>query len=593
MPPPPPPRWLLPALVGLALVLRLANVLLLDDPFQGTLIRDAAAYDAWARRILAGEAKPGVFYVDPLYAYFLAGIYGLVGTKTVAVLLVQAVLDALRVVLAHRITNRLFGPRAALFAALLVALYEPYVFSTGAVLKTSLSLLLFDLSLWVGLVALERRRPLTSVCFGLALGLACLTRPNLLLTLPAFWYGLRCCTPAPPPWKRWALHVGLSGLGVLLAISPATIHNARRGELVLISAGYGTVFYVGNNPSNPHSGLHLSPPEIQGSVEHEEEQWTQEAERRTGHSLTAKEREQFWLEEGLRFIRADPAAFVQRTLHKLLLVCNVYEVPDNRNLYWYREHVPPALRGPLPLIGFGLLAPLGLWGIWRLRRQRGPARYLVLVAACYAGSLLPFVVSSRYRLSLVSCLIPFAAWCLADLERRLHLARSRGTPAPGGGRLPLSLLVFTALVHAPIMGVGLPEGGLGFQAAQRVANSYVARDCYDVAVLRNRQGQHEEALELLAEAAELDPDLTQAHLEAGIAHRRLGMNQEALDDYSRATQGRDDVAGLAYFNMGFLYLQYGQREDARRALRESVPRLVWNPDAQARAQEALRQLGGE
>ena len=104
--------------------------------------------------------------------------------KALPLLLSQAVLDALRVVVIYGITRRAFQSTfAALAAATLAALLEPYVAYAAAPLKTSLSLLFVDLALLSALVAAERRTVRAALLFGLAAGLATLTRPNVLLIL--------------------------------------------------------------------------------------------------------------------------------------------------------------------------------------------------------------------------------------------------------------------------------------------------------------------------------------------------------------------------------------------------------------------------
>ncbi|MFC1657747.1 hypothetical protein ACFL2P_04185, partial [Candidatus Moduliflexota bacterium] len=62
-------------------------------PFSGTLILDALDEDTWARSIAAGDwlgAEKGIFYRDPLYAYFLAITYSLFGHNLQAVTIMQA-----------------------------------------------------------------------------------------------------------------------------------------------------------------------------------------------------------------------------------------------------------------------------------------------------------------------------------------------------------------------------------------------------------------------------------------------------------------------------------------------------------------------
>ena len=68
-----------------------------------------------------------------------------------------------------------------------------------------------------------------------------------------------------------------------------------------------------------------------------------------------------------------------------------YELPDNLDLYLYRESAP-MLRLPLP--GFGTVAPLGLLGALLALSRRGWPRALLLFVAVYCGSVVAFFVLS-------------------------------------------------------------------------------------------------------------------------------------------------------------------------------------------------------
>ena len=94
-----PPRslWLRAGWVFLAaLALRLLHVWALERaPLAELLLGDASAYDAWARRIAAGDwLGREVFYQAPLYPYLLGVWYALAGPGLLALRALQAVLGA-------------------------------------------------------------------------------------------------------------------------------------------------------------------------------------------------------------------------------------------------------------------------------------------------------------------------------------------------------------------------------------------------------------------------------------------------------------------------------------------------------------------
>src|SRR5215469_15892919 len=65
------------AIFAVALVVRALHVWQIRRaPFFGLKLGDAAAYDAWARQIVAGDwVGHEVFYQAPLYPYVLAVVY--------------------------------------------------------------------------------------------------------------------------------------------------------------------------------------------------------------------------------------------------------------------------------------------------------------------------------------------------------------------------------------------------------------------------------------------------------------------------------------------------------------------------------------
>ena len=76
--------WFRGALAGVfavALLVRLLHVWQIRRaPFFDVLMGDARGYDAWARRLAAGDwIGRDVFYQAPLYPYFLGVVYSIAG----------------------------------------------------------------------------------------------------------------------------------------------------------------------------------------------------------------------------------------------------------------------------------------------------------------------------------------------------------------------------------------------------------------------------------------------------------------------------------------------------------------------------------
>ncbi|MBN1771657.1 MAG: tetratricopeptide repeat protein, partial [Deltaproteobacteria bacterium] len=426
-------RWCLPAVLGLgALLCGLHLAFLAGSPFWGQLQLDHAYYHEWAERIRSGGFwGEGVWFVDPLYAYFLAAAYTVFGPSLTAVRVLQVVLFLATAGLTARLGRRTLGSVAAgNLAALLFVLFLPAVYQVGLAEKAMLAAFLLTL-------AVERfltLRPAALLGSGVALGLACLARGGLLPLIPAglaalLLLGRRDELPAgaddrPParvvPPRVLRQRAALFAAGALAVIGLATVRNAIvGGEFVPTTANAGQNLYLGQHRGN-ETGTYGGVSFARADPRYEEADFRAEAVRRTGNpALRPGEVSDFWLREAVSEMAAAPGATVRRTLRKLHLLVHQFEVPDNDNLELVAEY-SPVLRLPLP--GFGLLWPFAVLGtvvLWRSRR----IRVLLCVVLVYAVVPATFFVVARFRLPLVPLLAVPAAGGVLWLGRAFAARR--------------------------------------------------------------------------------------------------------------------------------------------------------------------------
>jgi hypothetical protein len=179
-------------------------------------------------------------FTVPVYPLFL----WLVGhwTRSLATAVgVQQLLAVATCLFVWLSARRLFGARPAMMGAILIAISPFRHYYGQALLSEHMAELLLATAfalLTVGIgssaVRLNASRPLA----GLALGLAVLTRPNLV---PAAVVGM--ALPAAPregtPICRWLLAMLVTGSAVTLAVAPWLVFNAQRGVNGLTAnAGY-------------------------------------------------------------------------------------------------------------------------------------------------------------------------------------------------------------------------------------------------------------------------------------------------------------------------------------------------------------------
>lgn len=531
--------WSLPAVLGLAALLRLAHLAALSgSPFDASLQLDHRAYDEWGQRIAAGQlVGDGPFFVDPLYAYLLGGIYALFGHSLLVVRLLQLALGVATCWLAARIARRAYGDQAlATLAALAVALFIPAIHYESAIEKTTLGVFLLAL-------ALERYLAGSigaALAAGVALGFGVLARGTLLVLLPFGALGLLDRRAWPAGLRRAAAFAG----GTLAVVLLALFHNlAASGEWVLTTANAGQNFFIGQQIENTQ-GVYRPPSFVRPDPRYEELDFRAEAEKRSGGALDAGDVSSFWMGEGLASVGADPGAAVARTFTKLYLFWHQYETPDNDNIELIAD-VSPVLRSPV--LGMGLLAPLALLGVivgWRRR----PVRVLAATAALYCLAVLGFFVLARFRAPLVPVLAVLAAGAVGWL-RATVAAGARKRAASGGALAGAWERAAAGAALAGALALALCTYPEWLEAARRSS----------VAISYNNLGA--------------------ARAEAGDA-------DGAIAAYERAVALDAKSVLAAQRALGDLYLQRGELDLAERHMRRV---LAMRPDSRA-AQDALARL---
>ena len=433
-------RAFLPAALTLGAILRLAHLsAFASSPFADRLQLDHLYYDDWAQRIAAGELvgeRP--FFVDPLYAYVLGGLYAAVGRSLAGVRVLQACLGLGTAYLTARLGRRALASRPlGNLAGALAAIVIPSVFAETAIEKTTLATFLCVATL-AALFWPHRRAPLVA---GVLAGLSVLARANLLPLLVVGviaygWWGAgeqqaepEAAAPSPRPWlpPRPALVRALSFAGVtLLFVVLSAAHNiAASGEVVPLTSNAGQNLYIGQHEGN-EIGAYDSPPFVRPDPQYEEGDFRAEAERQEGRTLSAAEVSAHFRGAALDAMAADPARAATRTLRKLRLALHRFDVPDNDNVEVVQE-VSPVLGSPV--LWLGDLVPLAILGAvvgWRRRRE---TRALAVFGALYVAGLCAFFVLGRFRLPLVPVLCVLSVGGLAWLARELAMRSSRAAIA--------------------------------------------------------------------------------------------------------------------------------------------------------------------
>lgn len=405
---------LLWGIAAFALALRLLAVWeLAGTPFVQTppAATDMATYLSLGRAVRQG-IFPAVFDYQPFYyTLFLPAAWLFSPEAPVGpVLFYQSIIGALTVLLAGLSAAQLFGRRAGLLAAALLALSRYHIFYSAFLLLEVWFAFWAMLVLFLTLRTLKpNARWFWAPAAGLACGFALLTRGSALLWVPAvlgllLWRNWR-------QWRRLFAQAAFFGIAFLLPLLPFAIHNSRAtGRLCGPSVAGGKVLVLGNSPEAPAGGLEYPRTYYQ---------WCQEAE--TGKCSVLK--------NVLSWAAQEPAAFIELELRKLVLFWDQTEIPNNVS---FVPHADPSRVLHLPLLlPWALFAIPACAGLLILPRRKNKARMaLTGLTLVVWGATSAFYILARFRIVAIPLLCVLAAGFITEFIRRAgRLKQARNLPA--------------------------------------------------------------------------------------------------------------------------------------------------------------------
>jgi len=559
-----------------ALVVRLLHLSQLRRaPFFSLLVGDARAYDAWARRLAAGDwLGSEVFYQAPLYPHLLGAWYALVGPGTLGVRLLQAALGALACALVTLAAGRLFGRAAGLAAGLLLALHAPAIFFDALLQKAALDVLLVALLLLLVALLIERVGAARSFWTGAALGLLALSRENALVLLPVLliWLGSR--------GRRALAPVLLFAAGVAAVLAPVALRNQLvGGELQVTTSQLGPNLYIGNHEGATGSYIPLRPG--RGDASFERSDAVELAEAALGRSLAPGEVSRFWRQRALVWIAENPGAWSRLLARKLRLAWNAGEAMDTEDLASHAEWSLP-LRWLARFAHFGVVAPLALLGAWWTRGRWRELWVLYAAILAYTASLVAFYVVARYRYPLVPMLAPFAGLALTELPGRWRRGpRSERLRAVAILGLAALITNWPLLPQASLRAVTHLNFAQAFQTDGRIEQAVAEyrrvleldpsnpHAHTNLGVLAGERGERDAALAHFRAAAASAPEVLRHHLNLGVELVAQGRIAEAVASFERALVLDPRDAGVR-FNLGAALAATGRVDEAVRQFEEVI-----------------------
>ena len=501
-------RFALATLFLAALLLRLLHLQQVhsNDPFFTIPAVDGLLYQAWAHEIAGGDLiGRDVLILGPFYAYFMAGVERIFGPSLLTLKLLQAVIGALDCVLVATLARHFFERGTALLAGALAAAYGMLIFYGGTVMIVNVQVPLVLGTLIAATRALREPTATRWWLTGLLLGGSALARQTTLLFAPLLACWLFVSLRDALSLQRRATLAAVFTAGLAILILPFSLRNQLVGDdFVLINSTSGANLYMGNHPRSDGT---WKPPTFPGPrVDNPiamREAFTRAAEAKLGHELKPSEVSSYWAGRALDYVAAEPLDWIALEARKLLLFFNAREVWNNRSSILSREF-SWVLR--LPLLSFGVLAPLALLGLWQSAPRWRELLPLQAMVGVYLASGLIFFVLARYRMPIVPVLMIFAAHALARIYRAARLRELRFCGLALGWLLVLGIIVNLELGSESL-----------HMAYYNLGNKY--RDL----------GRWQRAIDSYGDSLAINPGFVSAHNNLALAYEGAGRSEEAIE----------------------------------------------------------------
>jgi len=543
-----------------------------NDFFFQTPYMDAQYYDDWAREIVSSgdwlSRSRGVFVMSPGYSYFLAVIYWLFGINISLVVVVQMLLGSISCVLVFLIARKAatfrldsFGENGnnksvdipATISAFLAAAYGISLFYEGLLVKAALINFINLLMLYFLILGTEKNKWTYFLSAGLCLGYSAHLRPNVLVLIPFVlvfqFLGERnrkeVLPGASSQLNHWKKQVFILGrlvpflLGILIFLVAGGLRNYIVGrQFVMTTAHGGMNFYTGNNPQSfgPYWGLHFADPNPEAEIKG----FHAEAERRAGRRLTAEEADRVWYKESWSFMSKQPVQWLELMARKALIFINNYEDSINLDYEVFRRESKSILS--LPLITYGIVVSLGLWGMFTCGCNNYATRLLILYFICYLLVSVAFFVVSEYRYPVVPVLIVFSGqglWFFLDNKK----AKRHGVKVLGIVFLVFSIWLTNKDIYKDWFGLNTYHEAILSNAYYSMGNVYAYHDQIDKA-----REFYYKAITIKSQPGPL--------VKLGALFLKQGMVAEAKQMYEKAIHlyPQDTETAEAYISLGMIYM---------------------------------------
>lgn len=583
-------RYLFFIIFAIALTVRIAYLVdLRHSPYFQHPILDAYWYDSRAQEVLNGDTlvSQGAFRV-PLYVYFLAGSYALFGHEYGSVLAVQAILGSLACGIVFLLGLETFGLASGAIAGLGLALYRMAIFSDGELLPTTLFILLVLSGSYFLTLHLKGGKHSNTVLAGIFLGMAFLTRPDVLPFVIAL-IGVVFLTIK----MRKALAV------VAILIAPVILtmlilgfrNRAISGEFYVFSPQGAVNLYAGNSLASdgktPQAPETRTPYQITSDPGEDAMLIASKiaAAEDLGRDLSDRQLGRYYIKRTFDEIASAPLRWMGLLLRKAYYFLNSYERSDIKPLWRFGGRHSRVFEWPL--LSYAILMPLGLLGAMIVVSQRRRLGYIPLAGVvAFAFNSIIFFVSWRNRLPAVVFLWLLAGYAVTQMIMEVSARRWRKLIIYGIVIMLLGLVSttqFFGVREEPFASQYMVNEAAVFAMSERyeeaiaIYKEAIARDpinpspYYLLGKVYATLGRIDESRKMMEAAMRLNPAyIPYAHVTIGVALTRSGDFEMAAKEFTEALAA-DPTLGLAAYNLGLCLLSAGKIDEARTALMRAEP----------------------
>ncbi len=614
---------------------------------------DAKFFDYWARGIAfdqwacpPGEPDPEIattpYCRPPGYPFFLAAIYRVTDGSYLAVRVVQNAIGLASVALAFFLARRVFGRRAALIAAVLMATYWVFIFYDGELHSPNMNIFLLLALMYASARWLDSGSKGWALAIGSVSGVFALFRPESLAFVPLVMAWMAWARLKQGSRRALIFSLLLCGAGCALFVIPAVARNYRvSGEPVLCTSG-GINFYACNNELangiDPYCDLYkVLGLRVRLISNADFPQYVRALRKKLNNdTLTFSQTSQYFTRLAIDYIVHHPGHIARLMVKKALLFWGPVEVANEKELHYEKTFSPvlhylPGFRYVAALFFCGVLAFVLRARTQGLARNTAMAWLMLAYIAVYFGLVLWFMAPARYRVPLIPLMILFGAFAASEFVEHLKRRNTKQAivlaAAFGVFLVPLS---FNFTSYTPRLFLWHTQRGLAFQARhdlkraeeelrlagpsvidklgnvllqegrnaealacyQRVIESghvampsdYVAMGC----ALMNL-GQLDQAIERFHKALELDAASVPARMQLGLALIRKKAYAQAAEEFERIAQG--SARADALHDLAWIEELQGHRAEAKAKYEKLLVEFPNYPESHNNLGNLLKQEG--